>query len=97
MSSVSHIHKGDIGVVLKANVNSALHDLEYAKLIIKRPGLSDLEVVADLVDPNVGIISYKSQEGDFDEEGKYQIQAKIHFKSGAVLYGAVHSFFVTEY
>jgi hypothetical protein len=94
--STSHIHVNDVGITLRANVNAPLHDLEAASLLLKKPNGTTAELVADVVDANTGIISYKSKTTDFNAVGKYQIQAKIVFLSGTIVYGAVHSFHVTD-
>ena len=91
-TTISHINQNDIGVELRARVGYPLHDADCVKFLVNYPPNSAKEIEAVIVDPNDGIIKYKSLEGDFQTPGNYHIQAKIIMKDGSVFHGSTHTF-----
>lgn len=83
----SEIHYGDIGVnfnITVMNGDAALNvsNAESINIIFQKPDGSDLIKTATLItDGTDGNIRYTTVDGDLNQTGTWQIQAKVDFGS----------------
>lgn len=78
MATKSYV--GDIGTVILVDTKSDLSDATVLELKIKKPSGAIMTKTATIpvgLTGADGIISYTTVAGDFDENGKYYLQAHV--------------------
>ena len=88
-------YAGDIGTKILVDVGIPADDIVSAKLIVKKP---DGTVVEWPASPVLGTtqISYIVQSGDFDQAGRYQLQAFVQTGDWSG-YGEITYFYVKNH
>lgn len=95
--AINEIHVNDIGTVFKLTVKDDTSVVDLSSntgltVILKKPSNAKLEKSAVLTNSGTdGLIEYTVAEGDIDESGTWQIQAKVQISDGT-FYSDIHTF-----
>ena len=95
-ATTSHLSVGDIGTELRARVGKSLANVDHVAFLVSSPHLGTREIAAEVLDSNIGIISYRIKDGDLARSGIYPIQAKIVYKDGSTYHGNTHNMLVKD-
>lgn len=81
----SEIHVGDIGTIFRVTIKDGdsivdVSNVDSKVIYLQKPDGTNLAKTASFYTNGTdGIIQYVSQDGDLDQGGTWQIQAKIDF------------------
>ena len=69
--------EGTYGVSLDLDTNADLTGATAVQYVILKPSGKRITVTGAVYNPTQGIIRYTTQDGDFDEDGDYQVQGVV--------------------
>lgn len=91
---MSVVHVNDAGVVFIITVSDEsgpvnLTTAQSVNLVFQKPDKSILTVDCTVFNANAGIVHYVSTVNDFDQSGRWRVQAKVTFASDNVKHSDV--------
>lgn len=71
------MYVGDIGTALVADIGADIEGATDTKLLVRKPDGTEVEWPADIfeIDAEKKYLRYLTELGDFDQAGKYYVQA----------------------
>ena len=96
MSEIVKSYVGDIGTRIRITLNTSIAGLSTQQFFIKKPSGAIVTKTAVVEDASDGILYYDTISGDFNEIGKYMVQAKLTFASGNIFKTKTNDFIVYE-
>lgn len=82
MATEIKYYVGDEGTVLVVSTGNVLTTATLLQLLVQKPDLTE-ETWSATIDPlNNTRMTYTVQTGDFDQAGRYKVQAYVEFATG---------------
>jgi hypothetical protein len=75
-------YKWDVGTTLRVSTGNVLTTATVTNLKVQKPDGTEVEWVGTVDPGDNTVITYVVQANDFDQSGRYKLQAYVEFPSG---------------